>query len=147
MRIKCWEKDSGKKIQIKSIPINQTKINGEHIIVISIASISFSIGCAYIPPNYLFINNTSYCTMSTDRFVAYTDGSCLGNQNVKTTVNPAGFGVVVLKYANGNGTSAMDPFELVARVKGPVMTDPSHADYIGAEKGISNIYLSILLSM
>lgn len=54
----------------------------------------------------------------------YTDGSCLGNQNVDTKICKAGFGVVILKNNNH-----------FMSIYGPVIIDSKSPDYLGAEKG------------
>ena len=56
----------------------------------------------------------------------YVDGSCSGNQNVRTTACKAGWGVVVL--------DAGDTVELF----GPVVCDPSRCGFLGAEVGSNN---------
>ncbi len=69
-----------------------------------------------------------------EQIIAYTDGSCLGNRNVKTQVNPAGFGIAILR--NVSLDSGSEQLQLLARLKGPVVIDRTHVDFLGADKGI-----------
>jgi ribonuclease HI len=97
-----------------------------------------------------------------DNFVVYTDGSCLGNYNVKTQVNKAGFGLAVLVKTrvqptqidsssssplgmSGSGSSSgklnndkAESLTLLCQINGPVVTDRNHEDFMGAEKGSNN---------
>ncbi len=76
---------------------------------------------------------SSTSSVSKEVIVAYTDGSCLGNKNVKFQVNPAGYGVAIFRDSSlGSGPENLQP---LARLKGPVVTDRSHTDFMGAEKG------------
>ncbi len=78
-------------------------------------------------------------SVSKERIIAYTDGSCLGNRNVKVQVNPAGFGIAVLRDSSVD--SGAEQLQLLARLKGPVVIDRTHADFLGADKGKPNHYI------
>mmetsp|Transcript_15305 Transcript_15305/g.29674 ORF Transcript_15305/g.29674 Transcript_15305/m.29674 type:complete len:386 (-) Transcript_15305:142-1299(-) len=59
--------------------------------------------------------------------VVYSDGSCLGNYNVKETKPPAGWGFLVLRW------NLSSTHELLHEAFGPVVLDPAKSGYIGAE--------------
>ena len=63
--------------------------------------------------------------------VFYTDGGCLGNQNVAHVVNPAGWGVVVLSGGTGEADVA-GAIEPLAELYGPVVISPTSAFHLGA---------------
>ena len=64
----------------------------------------------------------------------YVDGSCEENQNV-TESTPAGWGFCVVAGDSGIGRGGGD---VIAERSGPVVTDPSASDFIGAEVGSNN---------
>lgn len=64
----------------------------------------------------------------------YVDGSCLGNVNVDSRT-PAGWGLVVVVGDTGRGKGSG---ELLEERFGPVVTDPSNEDFLGAEVGSNN---------
>lgn len=68
------------------------------------------------------------------RYYIYTDGSAIGNNNV-TKDTPAGWGFVVVQ---GDPGPKHDEGEVVARLSGRVVTDPSNPLFIGAEVGSNN---------
>ena len=49
----------------------------------------------------------------------YTDGSCIGNQNVLTTASPAGWGVAIVSEISSQTTASIEA-TLVAQLHGPV---------------------------
>jgi ribonuclease HI len=76
-----------------------------------------------------------------DAVLIYTDGSCLGNNNVKVKKCPAGWGAVVLTNCEGTESYPADTdgsAEVLARLYGPVLLDPMHPQYMGAEVGSNN---------
>ena len=64
----------------------------------------------------------------------YVDGSCEENQNV-TASTPAGWGFCVVAGDSGIGRGGGD---VIAERSGPVVTDPSASDFLGAEVGSNN---------
>lgn len=78
-----------------------------------------------------------------DTLVIYVDGSCTVNQNVATNVCPAGWGAVVLKGCTGtqrfpSDCSATDNPDCVVELWGPVCTEKSSSQFLGAEHGSNN---------
>ena len=69
----------------------------------------------------------------------YTDGSCIGNQNVLTSRSPAGWGVAIVGEVSSL-PSASTKATLVAQLFGPVTTDqPAHGlPFSTAEVGSNN---------
>ena len=64
----------------------------------------------------------------------YVDGSCEENQNV-TARTPAGWGFCVVDGDSGLGRGGGS---VIAERSGPVVTDPSAGDFLGAEVGSNN---------
>ena len=64
----------------------------------------------------------------------YVDGSCEENRNV-TESTPAGWGFCVVDGDSGIGRGGGD---VIAESSGPVVTNPSENDYLGAEVGSNN---------
>ncbi len=64
----------------------------------------------------------------------YVDGSCEENRNV-TESTPAGWGFCVVDGDSGIGRGGGD---VIAERSGPVVTNPSENDYLGAEVGSNN---------
>ena len=64
----------------------------------------------------------------------YVDGSCEENRNV-TGRTPAGWGFCVVDGDSGIGRGGGD---VIAERSGPVVTNPSENDYLGAEVGSNN---------
>ena len=64
----------------------------------------------------------------------YVDGSCEENRNV-TESTPAGGGFCVVDGDSGIGRGGGD---VIAERSGPVVTNPSENDYLGAEVGSNN---------
>ncbi|MBJ32917.1 MAG: hypothetical protein CMB69_02925 [Euryarchaeota archaeon] len=64
----------------------------------------------------------------------YVDGSCEENRNV-TESTPAGWGFCVVEGDSGIGRGGGD---VIAERSGPVVTNPSENDYLGAEVGSNN---------
>lgn len=60
----------------------------------------------------------------------FTDGACQGNANVATTMNPAGWGAVVVVGCRGDPPIGG---EAAVELWGPVQLDQSAADFLGAE--------------
>ena len=74
-----------------------------------------------------------------DKLFLYTDGSCIGNQNVLTTSSPAGWGVaIVTEYTNLS--TASEAATLVAQLYGSVKsTQPEHGiPFATSEVGSNN---------
>lgn len=64
----------------------------------------------------------------------YVDGSCEENRNV-TASTPAGWGFCVVEGDSGIGRGGG---EIIAERLGPVVTDPSASDFLGATVGSNN---------
>mmetsp|Transcript_6346 Transcript_6346/g.6562 ORF Transcript_6346/g.6562 Transcript_6346/m.6562 type:complete len:298 (+) Transcript_6346:19-912(+) len=64
-------------------------------------------------------------------FILYTDGSCLGNNNVHENICPAGWGVLVLQQIEGNGLTKVE------ELYGNVIIDGSQFS-LGATVGSNN---------
>jgi len=64
----------------------------------------------------------------------YVDGSCEENRNV-TDSTPAGWGFCVVEGDSGLGRGSGD---VVAERSGPVVTDASQSEFLGAEVGSNN---------
>ena len=64
----------------------------------------------------------------------YVDGSCEENRNVNNST-PAGWGFCVVEGDKGLGRGSGD---VIAERSGPVVTDASQSDFIGAEVGSNN---------
>ena len=61
--------------------------------------------------------------------IIYTDGSCVGNYNVKEKVHPAGWGIVVITGGDGRRDASA---VLVDERHGPVELNPQSEQYLGA---------------
>lgn len=83
--------------------------------------------------NSVQINNDTLLSISQDKIVIYCDGGCHGNNNSQKC--PAGWGFVVLCILQGcteeNGIIVFESY-------GPVLLDPNHPHYLGAEVGSNN---------
>ncbi|GBG28118.1 Ribonuclease H [Hondaea fermentalgiana] len=71
-------------------------------------------------------------TAADGTLVMYTDGSCIGNKNVRSSAAPAGWGVVALKWRND------DTPQTLHEDCGPVVLDRRSDGYLGAEHGSNN---------
>eukprot|EP01036_Dinobryon_divergens_P022700 gene22700-30982_t len=71
-------------------------------------------------------------TVDCDRTVhIYTDGSCIGNQNVKVSFCPAGWGVVI-------ATRAAENWKILEELYGPVVLEKTSPYFLGATVGSNN---------
>ena len=70
-----------------------------------------------------------------NEIAVFTDGACAGNQNVAATVNPAGWGAVVVEGCLGDPPIGGVAF---AELYGPVELSPSSGHFLGAEVGSNN---------
>ncbi|KAK3257894.1 hypothetical protein CYMTET_33034, partial [Cymbomonas tetramitiformis] len=67
--------------------------------------------------------------------ICYTDGSCKANRDVARTNPPAGWGLVVLRGAEGSEDARA---ELLGELWGPVEKDRASPYFLGAEVGSNN---------
>lgn len=75
-------------------------------------------------------------SIGNDSILIYTDGCCLGNTNVKSTLNPAGWGFVVI--SGGDGLSDEGATCLDERY-GPVELDAMSSQFLGAKHASNNV--------
>jgi ribonuclease HI len=79
-------------------------------------------------------------SINRESVLIYTDGSCLGNNNVAINKCPAGWGAVAITNCAGTEQfpADSDSAHVLARLYGPVLLDPTHPQYLGAEVGSNN---------
>ena len=67
--------------------------------------------------------------ITSETVLIYTDGSCVGNYQVKQKIHPAGWGIVVITRGDGRRDASA---ELIDERYGPVELHPESEEYLGA---------------